>query len=248
LTNKGSLLKGKLLARAKDTGMKFFSFFGYRTSRTVEYDFIMKNIPSKARKILDVGSTGSLLPLKLAKQGYNVYSIDSREYHEHHPNLISLKEDILRSSFPDDSFDLVVCVSTIEHIGLGAYGDPQYENGDKLAMKEFGRILKEGGTLLLTTPFSGKYKVLPLMGSYERIYDYGQLKSLFEGWETLLEEYYIPKKAKHWVEASRKQAEKRYEAYSRSNLSCLILKKKQKGLSSTRAMQQDKINKNLMMP
>jgi len=227
LTNAGSLLKGKLLARARDAGMKFFSFFGCRTSRTVEYDFVMKNIPSKARKILDVGSTGSLLPLKLAKRGYNVYSIDSREYHEHHPNLTFVKGDTLKSFFPDDFFDLVVCVSTIEHIGLGAYGDPQYENGDKLAMKEFSRILKEGGTLLLTTPFSGKYKVLPWMNSYERIYDYGRLKSLFKGWKTLLEEYYIPKKAKRWVKASRKEAEKMHEAYSRSNLVCLMLKKKQ---------------------
>jgi len=237
LTNASSLLKRKLLARAKDIGMKFFSFFGYRTSRTVEYDFIMRSIPSKARKILDVGSTGSLLPLKLAKQGYNVYSIDSREYHECHPNLTFMKGDILRSSFPDDFFDLVVCVSTIEHIGLGAYGDPRYENGDKLVAKEFGRILKEGGTLLLSTPFSGKYKVLPWMGSYERIYDYDRLKSLFEGWEIRLEEYYIPKKAKHWVKASRKEAEKKHKVYPRSNLICLALKKKQEGLSSARAMQ-----------
>lgn len=226
LTGAGSLLKGKLLARARDAGMKFLSFFGYRTSRTIEYDFIMKNIPSSARKILDVGSAGSLLPLKLVKQGYNVYSVDSREYHECHPNLTFVKGDILRSLFPEDFFDSVVCVSTLEHIGLGAYGDPEHENGDKLVVKEFRRILKEGGALFLTAPFSGKYMVLPWMDSHERVYDYDRLKSLFEGWEIQLEEYYIPNKAKHWVKASRKEAEKRYEAYPRSNLICLILKKK----------------------
>ena len=227
LTNAGSLLKGKLLARARDAEMKFVSFFGYRTSRTVEYDFIMRNIPSRARKILDVGSTGSLLPLKLAKRGYNVWCIDSREYHECHPNLTFVKGDILRSLFPDDFFDLVVCVSTIEHIGVGAYGDPQYEDGDRLAVKEFGRILKEGGTLLLTAPFSGEYRVLPWMSSYERIYDYNRLKSLFGGWEIQLEEYYVPKKIKHWVKASRKEAEKSYEVYPRSNLICLMLRNKE---------------------
>jgi len=231
LTDAGILLKGKTLARARDVGMKLFSFFGYRTSRTVEYDFIIKNIPSKARKILDVGSTGSLLPLELAKQGHTVYSIDSRKYHECHPNLTFVRGDILRSFFPEDFFDLVVCVSTIEHIGLGAYGDPQYENGDKLVVKEFGRILKKGGALLLTAPFSGKYKVLSWMESYERVYDYDRLKSLFEGWEIQLEEYYIAKKAKHWVKASRKEAEKMHEAYSRSNLICLMVKKKQESSS-----------------
>jgi SAM-dependent methyltransferase len=229
LTNADSLVKGKLLARARDAGLKFFSFFGYRTSRTVEYDFIMKNIPSKTRKILDVGSTGSLLPLKLAKLGFDVYSIDSRDYYERHPSLTFVKGDILRSFFPDDFFDVVVCVSTIEHIGLGAYSDPRYENGDKLAMKEFARVLKEGGTLLLTTPFSGNYKVLPWMDSYERIYNYGRLQSLFEGWEIQLEEYYIPKRAKHWVKVNRKEAEKKYKAYSRSNLVCLVLRSKKVG-------------------
>lgn len=227
LPNAGSSLKGKLLARARDAGMKFFSFFAYRTCRTVEYEFIMKNISFKGRRILDVGSTGSLLPLKLAKQGYNVYSIDSREYHECHPNLTFVKGDILKYLFPDDFFDLVVCVSTIEHIGVGAYGDPQYEDGDKFAVKEFGRILKEGGTLLLTTPFSGEYRVLQWMSSYERIYDYNRLKSLFEGWEIQLEEYYVPKKIKHWVKASRKEAEKSYKVYPRSNLICLMLRNKE---------------------
>jgi len=227
LTNVGSLLKEKLLARARDVGMKFFSFFGYRTSRTVEYDFIMKNIPSKARKILDVGSTGSLLPLKLAKQGYDAYSIDYREYHERHPNLTFVKGDILKSLFADDFFDLVVCVSTIEHIGLGSYGDPSYYDGDKSVVKEFGRILKDGGTLLLTAPFSGESEVLPWMDSHERIYDYDRLKSLFEGWEIQLEEYYIPKKAKHWVKASRKEAEKRHKAYPRSNIICLMLRSRE---------------------
>lgn len=216
------------MARVREAGMEVFSFFGYRTSRSVESDFIMKNIPSKARKILDVGSTGSLLPLKLAKQGYNVYSIDSREYHEHRPNLTFVKGDITRSIFPNDFFDCVVCVSTIEHIGLGAYEDPRHENGDKLAVQEFRRVLREGGTLLLTAPFSGEYKVLPWKGSYERIYDYGRLKRLFDGWNIQLEEYYTPKKVKHWVKADRKEAERRYKVYPRSNLICLMLKSKER--------------------
>ena len=114
---------------------------------------------------------------------------------------------------------------TLEHIGLGAYGDPEHENGDKLVVKEFGRILKEGGTLLLTVPFSGQYKVLPWMDSREKVYDYDSLKSLFEGWEIQLKEYYVPNKVKHWVKANRKEAEKQYGNYPQSNLVCLSLKK-----------------------
>lgn len=123
------MIKEKISARVMDSGIKLFAVFGYHTSRGREYDFVMNNIPSKGDRILDVGSTGSLLPLKLAKKGYDVYVIDVRRYHENHPNLTVVNTDIKNTSFSDDFFDVITCISTIEHIGLGAYGDPKYDGG-----------------------------------------------------------------------------------------------------------------------
>ena len=57
--------------------------------------------------------------------------------------------------FPDENFDAVIAVSTIEHIGLGAYGDPFQEGADARVVKEIHRVLKPGGRLILTTPFAG---------------------------------------------------------------------------------------------
>jgi hypothetical protein len=108
---------------------------------------------------------------------------------------------------------------------LGAYGDPKYEGGGGLVMKEFKRILKKDGKLIQTTPFAGEYKVLPLRDAYERIYNYEKIRALFKGWKIIKEEYYIPKKAKHWIKATREEAEKIYGAYTKSNLSCFVLEK-----------------------
>lgn len=219
------MYKEKILARMIDTAIKVFSIMGYHTSRSREYDFAMSNIHSKSKVVLDVGSTGSLFPLKLARRGYKVYVVDVREYHEKHPNLTIINMDIKNTSFPNDFFDVITCISSIEHIGLGAYGDPKYEGGDKLAMKEFKRILKKDGRLILTTPFAGEYKILPWGDAYERIYNYEKIRILFSGQKILKEEYYIPMKRKYWIKASREEAEKIYAAYPRSNLSCFVLEK-----------------------
>jgi len=58
------------------------------------------------------------------------------------PTLDLRVEDARRLSFPDSSFDTVVCASVIEHVA----GD-----GDVAAMAEMWRVLRPGGVLHLTT-------------------------------------------------------------------------------------------------
>ena len=106
----------KFLARIRDHGIKIFKLIGYNTSRSREYDFIMENISNSKATILDIGSAGSLLPLKLAKRGHSVYVVDTREYHEKHPNITSITKDINSIDFPENKFDEIVCVSVLEHI------------------------------------------------------------------------------------------------------------------------------------
>src|SRR5205823_5214060 len=66
--------------------------------------------------------------------------------------------DVRKMPFPDAAFDLILCVSTLEHVGLdsdpfqGSLGaDP--ENGDVDALKEMARVLGPQGRLLVTVPF-----------------------------------------------------------------------------------------------
>jgi SAM-dependent methyltransferase len=111
--------------------------------RIVDYSFVHQNIGLDGKgRILDVGCHGSKLVIELASLGYETYSIDGIEYPLQHPNFTFVQGDICKTPFPDDFFDAVTAVSTIEHIGLGRYEDPTYSNGDKKAVKEIKRILK----------------------------------------------------------------------------------------------------------
>ena len=42
------------------------------------------------------------------------------------------------------AFDVVMSISSVEHDGLGRYGDPLNPNGDFSAMRSTGRLLKKG--------------------------------------------------------------------------------------------------------
>src|SRR5208283_1380310 len=151
----------KLLARFRDYGIKSLKLFGYHTSRSREYEFIFDNIISKKAMIMDIGSVGSLLPLKLAKNGHEVVTVDTRQYHEKHRNITSISKDINNIDFPENIFDEIICVSVLEHIGMSAYGDPSYQDGDKLTVQKFNKMLKISGKLLITMPFAREYKILP---------------------------------------------------------------------------------------
>lgn len=198
----------KLLARIRDYGIKLFKFCGCHTSRSREYDFIMNNISHSKATILDMGSVGSLLPLKLAEKGHIVYVVDTREYHEKHPNITSVKKDINSVDFSENDLDEITCVSVLEHIGMSAYGDPAYKAGDEMTIKKFTHILKSSGRLLITMPFAGEYKVLPWNDTYEKIYNYNSITTLFKNWKLIKEEYYIPTSPKKWIKSNREDAEK----------------------------------------
>lgn len=55
------------------------------------------------------------------------------------------------------SFDAVTCVSVLEHVGLGWYGDPKgdEEKAGRI-VAEMARVLRPGGWLLLTVPIGLK--------------------------------------------------------------------------------------------
>jgi SAM-dependent methyltransferase len=82
----------------------------------------------------------------------------------------------------------VIAVSTIEHIGLGHYGDAFGERGDERVVKEITRILKPDGKLLATVPY-GKHAITPS----ERIYDASALKRLFQELKIEKTEYFLKK-------------------------------------------------------
>jgi SAM-dependent methyltransferase len=81
--------------------------------------------------------------------------------------------DLRDLPYRDGVFDTVVCLSTLEHVGLdnsrytGAATDVQNNPDDPLvAMRELARVLQPGGQLLLTVPY-GRPDRLPSMQVFD---------------------------------------------------------------------------------
>lgn len=83
--------------------------------------------------------------------------------------------DLKQLPFPDNSVESLSCMHTIEHIGLGRYGDELDVNGDIKAIEELKRVLKSDGHLIFVSPV-GKPKVA---FNAHRIYSYEQIIEYF---------------------------------------------------------------------
>lgn len=91
------------------------------------------------------------------------------------PGLESGFADLKQLSFADNSVPSLSCMHTIEHIGLGRYGDEIDPQGDTRSINELKRVLMPGGDLLFATPV-GKPKI---EFNAHRIYSYEQVIGYF---------------------------------------------------------------------
>lgn len=147
--------------------------------RVVEVPFVMaalSTLPTGSR-ILDVGAGQSTLPLSLASLGYAVTALDLNGYPLGHPNLTSVAQS-LEEFEPDASFDGVVCLSSIEHFGLGHFGpDPDGLGAGVRALGRLRTMVVPGGLLVLTVPFGSAS-----VSDFQRVYDTEGLTTLLSGW------------------------------------------------------------------
>lgn len=90
-------------------------------------------------------------------------------------NLYSGSADLLNLPFKSGSITSLSCMHTIEHIGLGRYGDPIDPDGDLKAIAQLKRVLAPNGSLLFVVPL-GKPKILY---NAHRIYSRDQILSYF---------------------------------------------------------------------
>ncbi len=105
-------------------------------------------------------------------------------------NLTSESADLLALPFPSGSVKSLSCMHTIEHVGLGRYGDELDYDGDLKAMAELERVLAPGGNLLFVVPV-GRARII---FNAHRIYAYDQIIKAFGGL-TLKEFALIPESA-----------------------------------------------------
>jgi len=103
------------------------------------------------------------------------------EFYDYRPANLKLSGyksehgDLTNLHFPTDSVESLSCMHTLEHIGLGRYGDPIDPTGDVKAASELARVLAPDGSFIFVTPV-GKPT---LEFNAHRIYSYEQVLELF---------------------------------------------------------------------
>lgn len=134
-------------------------------------------------RLLDVGSATSRY-LRELPDDCRLYAIDIRPTPPQ-AGVAVVVGDVVRAPFRPASFDVITCISTIEHVGLDVYGQGPDEFGDEVVMRHLRRLLRPGGRLLVTAPF-GKRTV----SAWLRVYDWPSFQRLIRGYRVLSTMFY----------------------------------------------------------
>jgi len=173
------------------SGIKSGSYTGTYTSADVHLvrDAFFHHLPGVS------GSTGVVLGsenpwvecLALEAGASSVWTFEYATIKSSHPRLLAkhvktLAADVLSGKQPQ--FDWVFTYSSIEHSGLGRYGDSLNPDGDRDAVQQAWCMLKPGGHLFLGVPTTCKLDG-NLVFNAHRNYGFHRLAYIAEGFEFL---------------------------------------------------------------
>lgn len=118
--------------------------------------------------VLEIGCAEAdwITPMLAKRPDLRTVGIDWRRCER--PGVV-LRQDILTTEFPGNTFDVIVGISSIEHIGLSHYdSDPPDVDGDTHCMERVVQWLKPGGWFYADVPYGTEYSV---QGTSHRVYD-----------------------------------------------------------------------------
>ncbi len=145
---------------------------GFRIDdRIVEYPWFFSRLPDGEGNLLDAGSVLNFehilahRSLRNKKIFISTLAPELRCFYRRGVSYVY--QDLRDTCYKDDYFDWIVCLSTLEHVGMNnvmLYTEDRAKDESDTgayisAVKEFRRILKPGGVLYLSVPF-GKYENL----------------------------------------------------------------------------------------
>lgn len=127
--------------------------FDYLQFHEQRFNFLLSELNrnfKEGKRVLDIGSLDGYLMVGAKLLGYDVCGTDLPQYVDNIKDLCSFYKfdnrpaDLSTISIPfsDDYFDVLVFSETLEHLNF--YPLPLF--------KEFSRVMKPGGVLIITTP------------------------------------------------------------------------------------------------
>jgi SAM-dependent methyltransferase len=181
------------------------------TERAVEFGWIRHQIGGGS--VLDAGSAlnhevilDRVLPVV---SELTIVTLEPEERSWPERGVRYLYQDLRHLDIADDSFDMAVSVSTLEHVGLDNSrfydSDAPQGNADEdaqRAMRELRRVVKPGGVLLITVPFGSSWQE-----DWVRVLDGGQLDALVASVEPVaVDESIFRRYRTGWRRVSRAEA------------------------------------------
>jgi hypothetical protein len=139
--------------------------YGFRLDeRAVEYPWLFSRLYNTNRLLLDAGSALNfpyLLDLPVLKtRNVAIYTL-SPESILSRKNISYIYGDLRQTILKSECFDEIVCISTLEHIGMNNTAlystDNRFAefrpNDYQIVVKEFYRMMKPGGKLYISVPY-----------------------------------------------------------------------------------------------
>ena len=152
--------------------------------------------------ILDIGSYRLWLVGLMSR--WKVTTVDVRAREALLTNEVVINQDVLELDLPPESFDMVVSLSTIEHFGLGRYGDHFDLEADQKAVQKMLRVLKPGGYFVLSVPITRGDPFIAF--NSHRVYSVDMIRA----WEPSLvcvEERFVKKQALGFIDRNQVASE-----------------------------------------
>jgi SAM-dependent methyltransferase len=129
------------------------------SERVIEIPWALRHAMVRSGRLLDVGTAHAIdvyrrLLVRLPYGELHLLDLAPVEI----PGAVSHQADVRATPFADDHFDRVICISTLEHIGLDVSEYVPSEQaaedgaGDVAALRELARVTRSGGEILLTVP------------------------------------------------------------------------------------------------
>lgn len=151
---------------------------------------VFKKYPVSSKTVAVIGSATPLYEAYTDYFGGKPLTIEYRKIKHNIPHLLTytFNEAVAKINNGGLRTDHAFCYSSIEHSGLGRYGDYIDPNGDLFTMRMIRKLVRQGGLLFLQIPVGRDL----LLWNNTRIYGANRLLLLLEGWKLLSTFDYSP--------------------------------------------------------
>lgn len=173
-----------VILKRKPSTFKIYNFPIYQTGDhprsydNFECSFVANNLGKiEGKNILNIGSYRNFI-IGLSS-AFKVTTIDVRETPSEVLNETFVHSDVTNMTFPDNSFDIVISLCSLEHFGLGRYGDEFNLEADVMAVRQIKRVLKPEGRYFFSTTITRAHP--SILFNADRIYNLQKIHGFTEG-------------------------------------------------------------------